>query len=122
MREGTVWGANGPINGKTRGLNRGNNTVRVWNSATGECELTLKGHSNTATSACFSPDGAKIVSASGDSTVRVWNAATGECELTLKEHSSYVCSARFSPDGAKIVSASYDNTCLLYTSPSPRDS
>eukprot|EP01046_Picozoa_sp_COSAG06_P042896 COSAG06_NODE_5539_length_3417_cov_6.462327_1_plen_142_part_10 len=65
-------------------------------------------HSGEVYSACFSPDGAKIVSASGDMTVRVWNPATGECELTLKEHSYAVNSACFSPDGAKIVSASSD--------------
>eukprot|EP01046_Picozoa_sp_COSAG06_P118722 COSAG06_NODE_65917_length_255_cov_1.660256_1_plen_78_part_10 len=59
-------------------------------------------------SACFSPDGARIVSVSDDHTVRVWNAATGECELTLKEHSWQVLSACFSPDSAKIVSASLD--------------
>jgi WD40 repeat protein len=61
-------------------------------------------------SACFSPDGAKIVAAGRDRTVCVWNAATGECELTLKEHSGWVISACFSPDGAKIVSASDDRT------------
>jgi hypothetical protein len=52
--------------------------VRVCNAATGQCELTLKGHSGVVASACFSPDGAKIVSASNDRTVRVWNALTPE--------------------------------------------
>ena len=49
-----------------------------------QCVLTLEEHSGAVRSACFSPDGAKIVSASDDNTVRVWNAATGECELTLE--------------------------------------
>jgi len=53
-------------------------TVRVCNAATGECELTLKEHSGEVQSACFSPDGAKIVSASKDHTVRVWCALTAE--------------------------------------------
>ena len=38
------------------------------------CVLTLKGHGDWVWSASFSPDGAKIVSASYDRTVRVWNA------------------------------------------------
>jgi WD40 repeat protein len=82
------------------------------NDKVGQCVLTLRGHSREVYSACFSPDGAKIVSASGDTTVRAWNAATGECELTLKGHrfSHEVYSACFSPDGAKIVSASGDTT------------
>jgi hypothetical protein len=68
---------------------------------------------------CFSPDGAKIVSASYDKTVRVWNAATGACELTLEEHSDKVCSACFSPDGARIVSASFDRTVRVWIALTP---
>jgi WD40 repeat protein len=88
--------------------------ARVWNAATGKRELKLKGHSGEVFSACFSPDGARIVSASYDNTVRVCNAATGECELTLKGHSSLVKSACFSPDGARIVSASSDRTVRVW--------
>ena len=93
--------------------------MRVWNAATGECELTLEEHSKAVSSACFSPDGTKIVSASYDSTVRVWNATTGECELTLEEHSGAVSSACFSPDGAKIVSASWDSTVRVWNAVTP---
>jgi hypothetical protein len=85
----------------------------------GQCVLTLEGHSGEVRSACFSPDGAKIVSASGDGTVRVWNAATGECELTLEEHRGAVRSACFSPDGAKIVSASDDHTVRVWNALTP---
>ena len=77
--------------------------------------VTLKEHSGWVTSACFSPDGAKILSASYDETVRVWNAATGECALTLKGHSDQVYSACFSPDGARIVSASSDGTVRVWS-------
>ena len=80
----------------------------------GQCVLTLKEHSGPVWWASFSPDGAKIVSASYDTTVRVCSAATGECELTLEGHSSTVKSACFSPDGARIVSASWDNTVRVW--------
>ena len=89
-------------------------TLRLWNVATGECEQTLAGHSETVWSAGFSPDGTKVVSASADKTLRLWNVATGECEQTLAGHSRGVRSAEFSPDGTKVVSASDDKTLRLW--------
>ena len=62
----------------------GDNAVRIWSVATGECEQTMMGHIGAVNSVRFSPDGQKIVSASYDKTMRVWNAATGDCEQTIK--------------------------------------
>ena len=89
------------------------NTARIWNTVTGECEAELKGHSSIVRSAVFSPDGMHIVSASDDHTAQIWNTATGECEAVLR-HSNSVRSAVFSPDGMHIVSASYDNTAWIW--------
>ena len=89
-------------------------TVRIWNAATGECIRTLEGHAGYVFSASFNPDGSRIVSASRDETVRIWDAATGECIRTLKGHTSYVRSASFSPDGSRIVSASWDDTVRIW--------
>ena len=65
-------------------------TVKVWDAATGQETLTLKGHSMAVTSVAFSPDGRRIVSGSEDGTVKVWDAATGQETLTLKGHTSRV--------------------------------
>ena len=53
----------------------------------------------------FSPDGTRIVTASGDRTAKVWDAETGAETLTLKGHTGDVFSASFSPDGKRIVTA-----------------
>ena len=61
-------------------------SVRIWNTALGDCQVVLKGHSNIVNSAGFSPDSRHIVSASNDHTARIWNAVTGECQAVLKGH------------------------------------
>jgi len=54
------------------------NTLRLWDAASGESLLTLNGHGNSVTAAAFSPDGRRIASASDDNTLRLWDAASGE--------------------------------------------
>jgi WD40 repeat protein len=79
--------------------------VRVWDAATGQELLTLKGHTNQVNGVAFSPDGRRLASASPDQTVRVWDAATGQELLTLKGHTSHVNGVAFSPDGRRLASA-----------------
>ena len=73
-------------------------------------------------SAVFSPDGKRIISASGDETIRTWDAQTGkQIGDPLKGHTWPVCSAAFSPDGKHIVSASYDKTIRIWDFPPLED-
>ena len=65
-------------------------------------------------SAAFSPDGARIVTASDDKTARVWDAATGKAIAVLSGHDGAVLSAAFSPDGARVVTASDDKTARVW--------
>ncbi|KAL8313011.1 hypothetical protein RB593_007301 [Gaeumannomyces tritici] len=90
------------------------NTVKLWDAATGACLQTLEGHSSWVRSVAFSPDGQRLASGSNDNTVKLWDAATGACLQTLEGHSSSVSSVAFSPDGQRLVSGSYDNTVKLW--------
>ncbi len=76
--------------------------------------LTLRGHEDGVQSAAFSPDGARIVTASDDSTARIWDAASGAEIAALRGHEGPVQSAAFSPDGARIVTASVDRTARIW--------
>ena len=51
-------------------------TLKVWDTQTGQETLTLKGHSEAVTSVDFSPDGKRIVSGSGDKTLKVWDISS----------------------------------------------
>ena len=58
-------------------------TIRVWDSASGECLLVLKGHSASVGLADFASDGRRILSADSDGTARVWDSQWGECLTAL---------------------------------------
>ncbi|KAF2686441.1 hypothetical protein K458DRAFT_297302, partial [Lentithecium fluviatile CBS 122367] len=44
---------------------------------------TLEGHGGSVNSVAFSPDSARVVSASGDKTGKIWDASSGACLQTL---------------------------------------
>jgi WD40 repeat protein len=50
----------------------GDNTVRVWELATGKEVRRFTGHENSVYSVAVTPDGQYVVSGSWDNTVRVW--------------------------------------------------
>ena len=49
--------------------------VRLWDVASGEELLTLKGHTSWVWALAFSPDGSRLYSGGRDQTVRVWETA-----------------------------------------------
>merc|ERR1712224_973166 len=62
----------------------------------------------------FSPDGQKVLTASGDRTAALYDAQTGVCELKFAGHTQAVYMAAFSPDAKQVLTASHDKTARLY--------
>jgi len=71
-------------------------------------------HEGAIVSAQFSPDGQRIVTASGDGTVRIWDERSGRAIGAPLRHEGPVVSAQFSPDGQWIVTASIDKTARVW--------
>ena len=49
-------------------------TVKVWDAATGQETLTLKGHAEDVLSVTFSPDGRRLAAGIRYGTVKIWDA------------------------------------------------
>lgn len=96
-------------------------TARVWDAASGEQLLTLKGHTGGIYSAAFSPDSRRILTGSYDQTARVWDAVSGEELLTLKGHDSAINVAAFSRDGLRIVTGSSDASAKVWDAASGKE-
>ena len=99
--------------GQTLASGSFDNTIRLWDVATGTELKKLIGHTDWVWGVGFSPDGQTLVSASVDKTVRLWDIATGTHE-TLARHRDAVSSVSFSPDGQTLAGGSLDNTIHLW--------
>ncbi len=54
------------------------NTVKLWDVASGRLLRTLEGHTGSVQAIAFSPDGTLLASKSSDQTIRLWSCATWE--------------------------------------------
>jgi WD40 repeat protein len=71
-----------------------------------------EGHTDYIYSATYSPDGNKLLTASGDKTAKLWDIKSGKLLHSFQGHTDVVRSANFSPDGLSIVTGSDDNTSI----------
>jgi WD40 repeat protein len=94
--------------------------ARLWGAASGHGLATLTGHTAQVLHAAFSPDGARVVTASADGSVRVWDAATGRVLAVLAGHTGGVLTATFSPDGTRVVTGGTDDTARVWDASSGR--
>src|SRR5262245_17775820 len=71
------------------------NSLKLWEVATGKELHTLTGHSHVVRSVAFSPDGRTALSGSLDKTLKVWDVATGKELRTFTGHLKGVDSVAF---------------------------
>jgi WD40 repeat protein/tRNA A-37 threonylcarbamoyl transferase component Bud32 len=100
--------------GKTLASASDDETIKLWNPATGKETQTLKGHSQWVWTVAFSPDGKILASGSADKTIKLWDLEKGTVINTLVGHTDGVTGVAFSPDGKTLASGSLDKTIKLW--------
>src|SRR5262249_53728027 len=80
------------------------NTVRVWDAATGQELRRLLGHTSGVRGVAFGPDSKRLATASEDQTVRLWDVESGKELHTYTGHKQMVTSVAFCPDNEHLIS------------------
>ncbi len=88
--------------------------ARIYDTASGDLILELRGHEDAILSIDYSPDGQYLSTGGYDETVRIWNAENGKALQILRGHTWWVWSTEFSPDGTLIVTTGQDGRAVVW--------
>jgi RNA polymerase sigma factor (sigma-70 family) len=93
----------------------GDNTVVVWEVASGRMRARLSGSQREIRALAFSPDGRMLASGGMDRTIRLWELSTGKERRRYEGHLGAVTKLAFSADGLTLASTSGDTSVLLWS-------
>jgi WD40 repeat protein/serine/threonine protein kinase/DNA-binding XRE family transcriptional regulator len=88
--------------------------VVVIDAHTGAELLRLRGHKGAVASVHYSPDGARLASASAEPSVRIWDAASGQLLFRLDGNALEVVDLDWSPDGQRLATVGNDDIIRLW--------
>ncbi len=92
----------------------GDNTIGVFDMATGAPLLTLSGHGGSIYSVDVSPDGRTILSGARDGFAIVWDAQTGAERARLPEDGATIWSVTFTPSGDQFAVGTANGQISVY--------
>ncbi len=69
--------------GKTLASGSWNETIKLWDLATGKRLRTLSGHQSFVNSVSFSPDGKTLASGSADKTIKLWGSSNWNVDALM---------------------------------------
>ncbi|KAK9457635.1 quinon protein alcohol dehydrogenase-like superfamily [Dipodascopsis uninucleata] len=87
------------------------NTIKLWDSNTGECVKTLFGHVEGVWG--LAADNFRIVSGAHDRLVKIWDRQSGRCLHTFSGHSAPVACVSLSD--SRVASGSDDGEVRIYS-------
>lgn len=90
--------------------------ITLWDTATGDLQQVLYGHTTSISAVGRSPTGMNIASGSYDGMIKLWNPFVNPRDPPPKEdreYSGYECRISLSPDGKQAASFSFENSDIL---------
>jgi len=90
-------------------------TLRVWDGASGLTRAVLSGHEGTVKAVEVSPDGRFLLTHDSEGKLRLWRVDGSGDLSVLGEHDSFVYPVAVSPRGDTIASGSWDGTVRLWS-------
>lgn len=90
-------------------------SVRVWDSHTGDYERSLTGHTDAVQGAAFNSKGSILATCSSDTLIKLWDfgeemKGSFKCTKTLTGHDNTVSCVVFDKSGDRLYSCSRDKT------------
>ena len=68
-----IWEVAYSPDGKRIASGSWDESIKIWDAASGKCLKTLTGHSDVIDSVAYSPDGKHLASGSDDFSIRLWD-------------------------------------------------
>lgn len=113
-QSGRVYQVAFSTDGKSLATANDDNSVRLWDAATGKQTMAFWGHTGSVYTLAFSPNGQFLASAGADRSVLLWNIATGKLIRKIIGHTAEINSVIFSPGGQILATGSTDLTIRLW--------
>ena len=97
-------------------------TVKLWDAATGNLLMTLRGHTDIVSAVDWSPKGGQIASASEDETIRIWDSTTGKPLAVLADQANPNGSHKaavlaWNPDDVRLAAGIIDGRVQIWNVP-----
>ncbi len=92
------------------------NSIRLWNVATGKEIGKFEGHDDDVNCVIFNSTGSSALSGGSDKTVRLWDLDQGTELKKFEGHTNLVTCVAFSEGGSRIASGGYDGTVRIWDS------
>ncbi|XP_076043020.1 U5 small nuclear ribonucleoprotein 40 kDa protein [Oratosquilla oratoria] len=98
------------------------NDLKVWDLRKNGLLYRMRGHNDTATGLCLSPDGSYVLSNAMDNTLRIWDvrpfAPQERCVKIFQGHQhnfeNILLRCSWSPDGRKVTAGSSDRHVYIW--------